>query len=797
MQPRPLPPTEALSLRIAADPRLSVTDYADDQIWGLTLAGGEPAALALNTSYGLRARTMRLFISFGWHGQTKTDPASFVQAPVVDRALPSYLKVNCLPFDDLHVLCEYWAAASQAVAGRITVVNRGSEAADFQLRLHAVLRPQEPGEPMGGEALQGVSVLCGQSGGLEPLLFLSGGALAELLAHPALTVSAHLQPGQRHVFRWAHAGMGDREEGFALARGLAAADWEAEIAKVELVNGRWVEIESGEPAWDAALAMTQKVGLGCLLSGSEFLPHPSFVLSRGVDDGHSARGDGRDYDDHWSGQSPLASLYLAWQLLPAAPQLVEGILRNYLYVQGANGEIDARPGLAGQRTHWQCPPLLATMAWEIFQQTESRALLRECLPALLEFAEAWFKRRHDRDGDGAPEWDHPLQSEYPESPTFVPWADWGQGLRISSAESADLLAYLLAECGALIAISHELGRTEILPDLETRATGLRRALARSREQHGDHYGPLDRDLHVVMDGGELGRGVGEFTAEVGRKFDPMVRLVIRTVGPESASRRANVTVHGRGPKGQFRTERLDEKDFRWFWELGSATTVNTFASIQRVEVRGLAKTFQTTVRVADHRRIDLSQMLPLWAEGADAEGAASVLDGHVLSDRFWRPYGLPSCSSEDPAYHPDERFEASGVRMAWNHLMGEALLAAGRRSQAAELVTRLMKACCQTLETDGGFRARYDPETGRGLGRLDAIEGLAPLALFLRVLGVRLIDPWTLELEGTNPYPWPVSVRWRGLTVQRPTEGPAKIRFPDGREIEVEGAEPRRVEARS
>jgi hypothetical protein len=48
-----------LTLTLAADTRFSHPDYTDDQIWELRLQGGEPPALVLQTTYGLRARWMR------------------------------------------------------------------------------------------------------------------------------------------------------------------------------------------------------------------------------------------------------------------------------------------------------------------------------------------------------------------------------------------------------------------------------------------------------------------------------------------------------------------------------------------------------------------------------------------------------------------------------------------------------------------------------------------------------------------------------------------------------------------
>ena len=43
---------DPLSLTIATDARLVAPDYTDDQIWELKIGGGDPPALALQTTYG-------------------------------------------------------------------------------------------------------------------------------------------------------------------------------------------------------------------------------------------------------------------------------------------------------------------------------------------------------------------------------------------------------------------------------------------------------------------------------------------------------------------------------------------------------------------------------------------------------------------------------------------------------------------------------------------------------------------------------------------------------------------------
>src|SRR3972149_2483643 len=44
------------TIRLAADARLTSPSYVDDQIWEVTLGGGDPPALGFQTTYGFRGR---------------------------------------------------------------------------------------------------------------------------------------------------------------------------------------------------------------------------------------------------------------------------------------------------------------------------------------------------------------------------------------------------------------------------------------------------------------------------------------------------------------------------------------------------------------------------------------------------------------------------------------------------------------------------------------------------------------------------------------------------------------------
>jgi hypothetical protein len=128
-------------------------------------------------------------------------------------------------------------------------------------------------------------------------------------------------------------------------------------------------------------------------------------------------------------------------------------------------------------------------------------------------------------------------------------------------------------------------------------------------------------------------------------------------------------------------------------------------------------------------------------------------------------------------------------------MLGEGLLDYGFRAEAADLVTRLMTGMLAVLKEQKSFREAYNADQLEGLGDRDYLWGVAPVALFMRVLGVRLVGTRKVYLEGCNPFPWPVTIRQKGLTVVRglPAEA-TTVTFPSGRSAVVGGEGPQIVE---
>ena len=779
------------SLTIAADARLTVPDYLDDQIWELSLKGGDPPALALETTYGLRSRGFRIFPRFVEEDQVLTDPAFFAIPPIVKRFYPNYLSIALSPFDGIDVELDYWVPTSKTVAGRLKFFNQDSSSRQIRLELNALLTPIDEGERMAPLEVQATTVLSGRTGELCPVLFVTGGPLIASGPYPGLAIALDLPPGASRKVAWTHAALPDLQAGFELSRQIATRNWEAERARIEMANAGQVEVLTGDPQWDLAFALSQKIALGLFTGPTDHLPRVSFVNNRLPDQGYSFRGDGSDYGHLWNGQRPLESYYLINLILQSAPQLARDIVDNFLHTETEDGFIDWKPGLGGQRSNRLAIPLLATLVWQIFEVTEDLGYLQRSFPALMKFFLAWLSQERDQDGDGVPEWENVVQSGFEEHPEFSRWHTWAQGVDITTVESPSLCSFLYRESQTLIRMAKIIGKVDSVEQLRTFSENLRIAVEEAWDSQSAQYCYRDRDTHETTAALAIGRinGNGEILAQ--KNYEWPVRLLFRVAASGESTRRPKIFIHGVSASGSHKVERLSLERFQWYLGWATATSEHTYASLEQVEIQGLHEGDLVMVQSVGLDSLDHTLLIPLWAGLASRENAKDLLLHTITSpDKFWQSYGLPAC--------PKNRFEITDpagqdVHMIWNTLVGEGMVDYGYRVEAAELLTRLMAAITRSLKEEGHFLRTHNAYSGNGSGERDALMGLAPLGLFLKVLGINLISPYKVRLDGSNPFPWPVTVKYRGLTILRQKEKTTII-FPDGQTTEVSSPEPQIIE---
>ena len=188
------------------------------------------------------------------------------------------------------------------------------------------------------------------------------------------------------------------------------------------------------------------------------------------------------------------------------------------------------------------------------------------------------------------------------------------------------------------------------------------------------------------------------------------------------------------------------------------------------------------IRSVDLSGDDQTLLLPLWAGMMDEQKARALVNRTLLNaEKFDRPFGLPACPSPPKK---DAAAVCQSVHLPWNQLIIEGLLHNGYEHEATRFFAHLMQGILQNLRQNNAFYEHYNAEVGTGVGERNALSGLAPTGLFLELLGVRIISDRKVKLERQNPFPWTVTVRYRGLTVKREMRR-TTITFLNGEQVEV------------
>jgi hypothetical protein len=761
---------------LACDARLGATSYCNDQVWEVHLGGKDPGLLALQTTFGLRARLMRIFPRFSAGSAVVDDPALFMVPPRFTRMAPDSCAVEFSPFFGIDALAEFRVPTSQILVGRIRLTNQNPEVSVSRFELAGQLIPIE-GEGLALVKAPVAAVLGGRTGNLCLALFLTGGPEPGSGLYPSLSLEFRLAPGKSRQVVWALAAMETPEKALDEARKATARPWDAEVARGRLQDRHdQVAIQTGDPAWDAVLAHSQRAAYRLFHSPGGALPYPSFVLARTPEMGYSRRCDGSEYNYLANGQTALDALHMASILLPGGVQWVQGLLRNFLAAQNEAGAVDWKPGLGGQRSGLLAQPVLAEIAWRIFQAGGDRDFLAKVYPALRRSLAVWFTEEHDRDQDGCPEWDHLVQTGLEESPLFNPWHPWSQGVNPAAVETPALGSFLYNESRRLAEIARLTGQEQDIPALEAISQRLQEMVQSGWDAERGTFRPRDRDTHASTPGELLFHGQGPSQVRFEKSFDGPRRLVMRIrIGTET-TRPVRIRVCGQSAGGDV-VETFSIRDLQWVQHRACLTTQQTYAFLERIDLDGFDPLDDISIETVDFLREDLSLCLPLWAGIATPEQAEAIVRKSLLDpERYGQPFGLPLCPG---AAGGDEDRERRQVSVQWNALILEGMLRYGFRAEAGEVISRLMRALAGSFEADGSLRPAYDAVSGRPSGERDHLAGLFPTAILLQALGIRSLAVNRVLLEGNHPFPWPVTVKYRGMKVHRQATQ-TLVTFPDG-----------------
>ena len=773
---------DPLHLTIACDARLGAPDYLNDHTWEIHLSGGTPPAVSVQTTYGLRAGVMRLFPRFQGKDSWLSDPADFFSPPRITSFFPNFIALAYSPFEGLEVLSEFWVPESQLLTGRFTFTNTRHTKERCMFEWIALLSHLGEGSGMAVVESGINSVLEGKTEGLSPVCIMTGGSRPGSGPYAGLAHEIELGKSGTHQLTWALASLEDSKAGLVLARQTTTRPWDAEVARIELLeDSQNLTISTGDPDWDAALALSLRAANGLFFSAGEKMPHPSFVLTRRPDNGFSRRGDGMDYSHLWNGQTALDVWHMTSLIGIVQPERCAGLVENFIAARRTDGCLDWKPGLAGQRANRLAQPLLADIAWKIHPILEDPDWVAKIYPALLDFVRCWFSPTSDRDQDGFPEWEHPFQTGLDDAPIFHPWMENAQGVDPDVVESPSLAAMLYRECGALAKMAALLERPDDAAWLESRQQVLAAELESSWSETRNSFSYRDAAIQDSPAGETLLKISSTGTFPVMHSLDSPRRLLINFRPRDEMTRQSLLILHGDTPDGPV-TEEVTPRNIHWLHGTGRYTSRHHFTRVVEVMARAMLPGDRCEISTVDFTSEDISLLAPLWAGMPDPLRAAQMVENTILK-RYLQPFGLPVCP---PDRCTGDGTATGGVWLLWNQLVGEGMVAYGYRKEAAEIFTRNMQAVITGLKTDHAFWSAYDAGTGRGQGERNTLNGLAPVGFLLKLLGLVQISPNQVIVDGLNPFSRSITVQYRGTRVDFFGDR-TQVSFANGQTMSVQG----------
>jgi hypothetical protein len=779
-------PEHPINLTLCADARLSPTDTFNDQIWELSIGNSEPPAISFQTTFGLRARLCRIFPRFILDSKIINNPAEFHHPITIHQYFPNYLKLSFKPFMSINVCIEYWVPNSQTIAGRTRVLNTGHATRQLQIDWAELLIPGAEGHRMALQEMGLIPILAGETADLVPVFLLSGGNRSGKSPYPSLSVAFSLPPQGENASHWVHASLADLRTSFESAKTAMDKNWDAEFARIRRVNSENMEVITGNHDWNTALFLSQVRASQLVLNSKSSDSPPFLVNQRSPDQGFSSLKDSNDFSRVWNLPSILDIYYLVNFIFPSSREILHGLLDKFFTTQLPEGEINLIPRQGDRRYQILATPLFSSLTWQLYECDGDIELLKHAFPHLFSFFFSWFTEAHDRDHDLIPEWDLAIQTGFETNPHFSYVNSEALGIDISTVESPDLCAFLFRECQSLIMIAREIGEHVMLPRLETMANKLRVEINQFWDDEHASYLFRDRDSHTSAPMEVLGNLQGSGIIDIHQGFQPPVRPVIKIKSKKESTHPAQIYIHGTLPTGVHRVEHI--LSMQGHWQLGSGyfTSQNIYEEIEHIEVMGAILDDVITVFTSGHIGTDQTNLLPLWAGLASAEKAKILVNLSIMNkNKYLSPYGLRSyIDIRDTGVIADE-FN----RISWSsaNLVLEGLVRYKERKNAVEIFSRSMKSVIQGLKTNLNFYRFYHSETGLPIAPINSLTSLVPIGLFLQIAGVNIISPTKVKIMSHNPFPWPVSIKYRGLTVVH-QEKKTIIIFPNGQNTTVDNS---------
>ncbi len=736
---------------LAADHSSTAIDLKNDHVWELN-AHGDPPAIAMRTSYGLRSSGMRIFPQFAFQGSLQTDPEKFAEPVRIVERRGNYLQLECFPFTQVNVQLEYWVPASQVLSGRFKLTNSSDAAMNLSVSWAAILNPLENGEPMSAAQIGVNTILRGKSSAVYPVFFLTGGPEASAGAYPALQVRMTLAAGASRRLTWALASLDSEEASFSLARQSTSLQWDVEGIKNKMQARDSIVEFPGQDNEFADLLRESQVKAHQLLT---LTPPPgkrlTFLTRRQPDSRNFSPSSRKEELFSFSQINSYDAWMISRILLPGDPHAVKEITQSFIDNQQPDGAIPWAISKTGNPSSAMTPPLLAGIACDVHKFVEDESWLAEIYPPLLKSFQTWF----NRNPAPIPTWDDPAQCGVPNNPIYTYEGTTGLGNMTVMIHSPALDAFLLRECDSLQKIAGWIGNLEHEEWLSKTAEHLTTALDSCWDEEKSTFSYRDLRTGLSHSAEKLHDFNRNGIFKIKRHFKHPRRFTIST--PAESSATGTITLKITGKNGE--RDAFEELDIRPGLLARQVISARHFTRLETVEVTGLKAKAIVSLGLSGNDSEDISLLLPLFSGSVDEHKKQSIIE-KTLIPRYLTGNGLTTFPCNQASQ------TVNSISPFWNNLIIEGLLQANRRDVAGMVLNRLVETQMKQWLKSGYASSTFEVENLQSLGELDTLAGLPAIWPLLRTASMEKITDREIILKGLNEFFRPITVQYKRAIVK-------------------------------
>lgn len=754
MFPTNISPQDPFCLILVNDSYLSKEKISFDNTWEIQYEGGELGGISLYSTLGLQASSMRITPIFSSLNESRINLKQFKHPPTITEVLPNYTSISVEVFTGIRYQLEYYVSNSHAIIGQVSITNTTSQKFIGELQYIVSLKPFSNGEQMKGVQSDSNYFLEGKTSDLCPIFSLSGHTQTGKMGQSSISSNFEIEPGETQNINWYLAFDEDRTKSLERIFNYQTSDFDKEATRNKLNLKRdYFFFDTGNPDWDRALLASQNSARQLMIENMEEKitlvesRHPEKTLFKS-----------ENQKQHLNeGVSPL-QLWYFMQVLPKQNDFLQIVFEEFMDKQRSDGFIPNHSNPSNFLSRFHAFPLLATIAKEILDFQRSQDKARLYLEKIIPYLQYWLKFPPD---DSSPHWENALQSLYEDLPILNLWDENGHGINSRWIESPFLNSLLVLECEKCLQIADHF---EInLPErlwFEDQKRNLLKIIEDAWHPNQKYF--AYRDIKTKKTPGKViiqkSNNAGFYHLE--KKLQSPQRLNVRVVTEPDLSKKVSVEIKG-GCDNKELQETIMPRDFTWSTTTGFSTTENTFDHITSIDILGLPEGSLLEITTSQFSSIDLSLFLPLQLPDIDKKRTNQMIS-RWLEKEFSADFGFPLVPRK---FQKNGNNHLKWVDIPLNTMLLEGLIEQQQLEMAKNIFNNLMKAVVKNLRSSKKFFKHYNAYDGTCTGEYNIINGMIPLKLFFRLIGIQRWTDHEIEFKGANLFKNEVKIFYRGLEI--------------------------------